>query len=363
MSTPNPTAADFRATAAVLLAEWWSEFAAWWDEIVSRRLRDDREYLRLDFADDEIVLVCVNDEGERPLGRVPRSEAAELGSIAAAMPLVQKQLRRTRDVAVRFARTDVLYLDLDLPAASRAILRQAAGFELARLSPIKPDQLYFDVVVAPAGAEAPVKLRAIKRAEVDEAMALCRASGLRVGAVEFEADPQDADWRAYPVERSAFLHFFWLRRGGVVLAAALLLLLAAALFGLFLREAAEGDALLSQLAAMNDQVALVHRMQQDTSDLRTQIEFPAAQKRAPLLLDMLAQVTKTLPDGTWLTEFSYKDGKVHIQGLSKSPSDLIGDIDQSPSFANAQFEAPLVGAQEGTERFELTFDVKFARRP
>jgi general secretion pathway protein L len=363
MTTPHPTAADLRATAAVLLAEWRRELAAWWREAVARRVRDDREYLRFDFAADAIALTRVNTDGEQLLERLPRLDAVELGSIAAGMPRVRALLQRTRDVAVRFPRASVLHLDLDLPAASRATLRQAASFELARLSPIKPDQLYFDVAAASMGAKALVTLRAIKRAEVDEAVALCHASGLRVGAIEFEADPRDADWRAYPVDRFALLRFFWLRRGAVVLAAAVLLLLAAVLFGLYLRGASEDNALFSQLVAMNDQLALVHRMQQDASDLRMQIEFPATQKRAPLLLDILAQVTKALPDGTWLTEFAYKDGTAHIQGYSKSPSDLIGDIDQSPYFANAQFEAPLVGAQDGSERFDMTFDVKSARRP
>ncbi|MDE2184067.1 MAG: PilN domain-containing protein [Alphaproteobacteria bacterium] len=351
---------DLRAVAVTLLAEWRAELAVVLREKFAGRLRDDRQHLCIDMGADEIVLARVNAGGEQVIARAPRAACHDT---IAATPQARTALNGTRNVVLRFPRSSVLHLDLELPAASGATLRQAAAFELERLCPIRPDQLYFDCASVRSGRVARVGLRAVMRAEVDKAVALCRASGLGVGSIRFEGDPRAADPRVFPIDRNAFLRLWWLRYGAFALGVAAIVLLAALLTGIYLRGAAEDDQLMTQLVSMDEQVAAVHRMQRDVRDLRTQIEFPAAQKRAPLLLDVLAQVTDALPDGTWLTELQIKGGKAHISGLSKSPSDLIGAIGRRPLFSNAQFGAPLEGAQNGTERFDLSFDVKPVGRP
>jgi Tfp pilus assembly protein PilN len=47
-----------------------------------------------------------------------------------------------------------------------------------------------------------------------------------------------------------------------------------------------------------------------------------------------------------------------VQGFSNAPSDLIGLIDKSPYFVNAQFEASLQSAQDNAEHFDLSFELK-----
>jgi Fimbrial assembly protein (PilN) len=76
---------------------------------------------------------------------------------------------------------------------------------------------------------------------------------------------------------------------------------------------------------------VVHRLKHEVLDVRAQIEFPLAQKRAPTVIQILSEVTQILPAGTWLTEFAFNDGKVHVQGFSNAPSDLIGLVRTSPT--------------------------------
>ncbi|MGA7676315.1 MAG: PilN domain-containing protein [Rhizomicrobium sp.] len=359
MTTYPEIAGRLRAVAAQLWAEWQSELSAFLREKFAGRWSGNREFVRLEMGADEIALDLVGAHGVRPLGR---ASAADIGNLALAMPEARAVLDKAGDVVIQFPRQSVLHLQLELPAASQTILRKAVAFELEQLSPIGSDKLYFDFSATKAPSTARIELRAIKREVVDEAVTLCHASNLGVSGIFFEADDREADWRAFPIDWPAFLRRQWARRGALCLGAAALFLLVAVLFAVNMRGATEASQMLTQLEAVNEQAAVVHRMQRDIRDLHTQIEFPAAQKTAPLLLDVLSQVTKALPDGTWLTEFEIKDGKAHIRGFSKSPSDLIGDIDQSPYLANAQFGAPLEGAQDGTERFDLSFDVKPAVR-
>ncbi len=361
MTMHSEITGGLRAVAAQLWAEWRVEISALLREKFTGRWGDDREFVILDMNADEIVLNLANAQGSRILERISRQRDA--GGLVFSAPEARAVLDNAGDVVIRFPQQSALHLQLGLPIASRAILRKAVTFELEQLSPIGPDKLYFDFLTTKMGSEARIELRAIKRADVDRAVALCHASGLGVGGILFLNDAREACWRDFPVDRAAFLRRQWARHGAAVLGGAALLLIIAVLFAYALRGAEQASLMLDQLEAANEQAAVVHRLQQNIRDLRTQIEFPAAQKRAHLLVDVLSQVSKSLPDDTWLTEFEIKDGKAHIRGFSKSPSDLIGDIDQSPYFANALFSAPLEGAQNGTERFDLSFDVKGGAQP
>jgi Tfp pilus assembly protein PilN len=150
-------------------------------------------------------------------------------------------------------------------------------------------------------------------------------------------------WRRFSV---------WLLAG---LAVVLFLLLLAAAYW---RGSEVADLLSDQADAAAARAAIVHHLKRDIRDVRAQIEFPLAQKQAPGLIQVLSEVTQILPTGTWLTELAFNDGKVHVQGFSNAPSDLIGLIDKSPYFANAQFEASLQSAQDHAEHFDLSFDLK-----
>jgi general secretion pathway protein L len=351
---------DWRTIALELCREWRREIAAVLRGWLGTSWRDDRQYLRLSIGDDELALERVGAEGVQSVARILLAGERRLASLRTSLPEAQAVLDRARDIVLRFPRRSVLRLSLELPAASRANLRKAAAFELEQLSPIAPDKLYFDLDVTQNGPLARVELRAIKRSEVDDARALCHAAKLGVGAIAFEGDRREADWRAFPVDPLAWLRRHWRLRGAAIAAVAAALLLAGLLGAFALRNAAELDALQARLQDADLQLASLHRMERNISDLRTQIEFPAAQKRAPLVIGVLAELSRVLPDGTWLTEFGIKDGRAHMRGLSRAPADLIAAIDQSPRFTNAQFSAPLEGAQNGSERFELTFDVKGA---
>ena len=144
----------------------------------------------------------MNAQGARVLAR-SSGRAADGGNLAVARPEVQAALGNADFVVIRFPQASVLHLQLALPAASRAILRKAVTYELEQLSPIGPDKLYFDFSATKAASGAMIDLRAIKRAVVDHAVALCHASKLGVGGIIFEGDDREADWRVFPIDRPA----------------------------------------------------------------------------------------------------------------------------------------------------------------
>jgi general secretion pathway protein L len=269
--------------------------------------------------------------------------------------------RGTTDVALLLPASQVLRPHLQLPAASNTTLRKAAFYELERLSPIDPEQVYFDHVVLDADRKkkkADIELRIIKKTSVDSAVALCREVGLAVGSIGFEGDSREADRRYFPVDTAAFLRLRWRRFNVLLLAGLAVLLLALLLIAAYWRGSEQSDLLSDQVGVAGQRAAVVHRLKHEILDVRAQIEFPLAQKSAPTVIQILSEVTQILPAGTWLTEFAINDGKVHVQGFSNAPSDLIGLIDKSPYFADAQFEASLQSAQDNAEHFDLSFNLK-----
>ena len=363
MATPtfSESIGGLWSVGAELVAEWRHELALFARERIVGPLTRGSEYVRIDIEPAEIRVNLVEGGSVQEIGRAPgadESRAREISSLLAGSELVP---RGVADVALQLSSADVLRRRFELPAASRATLARAVPYELERLSPIEAERLYYDFTVLEqprSKKQAELELRIVKRTTVDAAMALAREAGLKVGAIRFAGDPREADWRSFPVDRTAWLRLKWRQWNALALAAVACLLALTVVVAAYMRGAAAGDALSAEVDAASERAAVVHRLSHNIEDVRTQIEFPLAQKRAPMLIAIVAEVTRVLPEGTWLTEFALDGSKGHIQGFSKSASDVVGDIDRSSMFANAQFMAPLQSAQGGMERFDLSFDIK-----
>jgi general secretion pathway protein L len=351
---------QFRGVAAELLTEWRQELARWARELLSHPWMRAGEVVLLDFGAGEVRVDVVGSGKIERIGRTLAEGAIAAGEISTLLAGSERVPRGTTDVAVQLPREEVLRRRFELPAARRSTLARAVPFELERLSPVEPDRLYYDFTVLQSAKKklAELEIRIVKRTSVDDAIALAREAGLRVGVIRFAGDAREASWRSFPVDRTAWLKLKWRQWNVLALAGIAVGLAIAALFAAYVRGASAADQLSDELDAASKRAAVVHRLAHEIADVQAQIEFPLAQKQAPFLLRILSEVTRELPDGTWLSEFELDGGKVHIQGYSKSASDVVGDIDRSPLFANAQFMAPLQSAQNGNERFDLSFDVK-----
>ncbi len=314
-----------------------------------------------------------NDAAELTLtvhgGEAVLAFGTQIGHVAANTPDAPQRLRTLlsqasvgrRDAVLSLSSGDVLRPSVRLPRASAQTLRRALGYEIERLSPISPDAVYFDFAITardPASNTVEVELRIIRRDIVDAAVALAHAAGLTVSAIRFEDDPRPADWQAFPVDRSGFLRAQARHRGPALLAGTAIVLLLAILLALYLRGAAVADDLADQVSTEGMRAAEVERLRHRIDRTATQFVFLEKQRRAPSFVAVLNDVTRTLPDGTWITEFDLTGNRIRIEGYSHAASDLIAVFDRSGRFTNAQFAAPVTqGTSAGVERFDLTFEL------
>jgi general secretion pathway protein L len=343
----DDSADDLRSAASGVLAAWRAELGA----LFGPALQGDRDELIVECAGDTIVLVWAGHE----LGHVARD-----GEPRALRPLLAPVKRS--DAVLKLAASDVLRPTVRLPYASERVLRSALRYELEKLSPIPPDEVYFDFrIVSRDKTEntAEIELRIIRRDIVDPLLELCHAAGLKIGAIRFGDDARDADPDMFPVDRTASLRSQWRRNSVALLGGAVTALVLALVFVSYMRGSETLDALTDEIATESISASRVEQLQSRLEHTTRQLTFLGQQKRAPLFAQVLTDVTHTLPDGTWITEFNMTSGsKIRISGYSHSASDLIAIFDRSGKFANAQFAAPVTqGAGPGVERFDLTFEV------
>lgn len=329
MSTDRPMdIADLRHAAAEVLGAWRAELAA----LAGDAFAADRSERIVQYADGGIVARAGDQRGDAVL---------VLPAAAALRPVVR------------------------LPLATDRVLRSALDYELEKLSPVPPDQVYFDFRILSrdrAAKSAELELRIIRRDLVDDAVRLCRTAGLTVGTIRFGDDPRPADRRHFPVDRAALLRGIWRKHSVTILAATTCALLLAVLIAAYLRGASTLDALTDELMSEGVHAARAEQLQHRIDRASAQLAFLGEQKRAPSFAAVLADIARVLPDGSWISELDVTGSKARIEGYSRSASDLIAVIDRSGRFANAQFAAPVTqGPSPGVERFDLTFDIVEAK--
>jgi len=287
----------------------------------------------------------------------PRGDSDGRSPIA----ILANDLAGESSVAVVLPTDDVLRPVLRLPRASKSVMRNALQFELPRFIPLPADQLYFDFKTYPATAdpsEADYRLRVVRKSTVDAAMAKCHAAGVAVAQIGFAGDPNPADWRTFPVDRRAYILAQALRWSLAGLLGVATLLAALLLIAIYSRGQATLAALGQQIEAARVSAAVSQHLRANIETLGRQRSFLVAAKQKPLLIATLAELSELLPSDTWITNFQVNGRKVRIEGSSPSAARLIGLIDSSKLFTNAQFEAPLTRDTENkSERFDLTFVV------
>lgn len=74
-------------------------------------------------------------------------------------------------------------------------------------------------------------------------------------------------------------------------------------------------------------------------------------------LDVLSIVTTALPDDTFLTDLSIRQGKLEMTGQSRTAARLIGALSTSPTIRNPAFIASVTRADNGSDAFSIRADV------
>jgi len=252
----------------------------------------------------------------------------------------------------------VLAREVSLPLAAEPNLPQVLAFEMDRQTPFKASAVYYDWRILERGAQLRLMLYVVPRVEVDTVVKKLADRGfplagvdIRNGANTLGLNLLPADQRVRVVNRKARLN--------LALAAAAVVLLAVVMAeSLYLREhqVSELEEAIASVQGEARQVAAIRKRIEDTSEAAGFLATRRAE--SPLAVELLADITRILPDDTYLDRLVIGKNSVQIQGKSQNAQRLIELVNESGLLNAASFRGSTrLDARSGLEIFEINAEV------
>lgn len=249
---------------------------------------------------------------------------------------------------------------LTLPLAAEEHIASVLAFEMDRQTPFRADQVYFDHRIQRRDAAARtmlVELLAVPRAVLDQV--LQGVGNLPLDAADIAVAGMPAGFNLLPPERRARRVDKRLRLNLILAVSAAALLWLVMLQSLALREQAierlEEELDASRTAAM--QSAELKRQLRDAIEGANFLARKKAEQA--VTVDVMNEITRLIPDDTWLERLSFVQNQVQLQGQSARADKLIGILTKSRCLANPQFQGIITpDGATGKERFTLVADLK-----
>lgn len=339
--------------------QWWGgELAFLIPDRVRKLFGGARPVLILSRAESGVRAALWDRETEQDLGFFALD--AE-GARAREQLWQQKPDIQNAEVLLNLTPAESLVRRFRLPEATEENLEQVAGFELDRLTPFKTGQVYYHTRLVerlPESKQIAVELVLTPKSVLDPLLEELAACGWLPDRVEVAANPARRAHQLLPEQfrkpRERLPRMINLALGGLALMM-LALIVAVPILGDYQRS----TSLEQELRRVSKEAKEVETLRQDAEKLTREAHFVLDKKRSePALVDVLNELTRVIPDNTWLYGLQYKDRRVVMQGQSPSASSLIAVIESSPYFKNTNFVSPVTkDVTSGLERFQIASEV------
>ena len=249
-----------------------------------------------------------------------------------------------------------LFRDLDFPSKAIDFLDGVLRAQIDRLTPWSPAQAVFGHSAATSTGLDRIKLvmAAAPLARIEPIVRALGAAGANSVVVAARRDSGDAapivvHESAFGRERATLEAQRGLRAALLgALAFAGISAAAAGLLGAWFDARAEDIAVetrqwrQAQMSGARDPDIMLHKRKFDT----------------PLVVLVMDQLARILPDDTFLKELQFGEGKVEIAGVSGNATRLVGMLERSPTFSRATFSAPTTHApNEPGDQFHIQAQV------
>lgn len=314
----------------------------------------------------------IGDESAR-FGLERRRKTKDLGEVAlkpgdpaAQYREIRRHMRRRRirprDLDLQLSRDQALRQVVVLPAAARENLREVLAFEMDRHTPFKADEVVFDYHVLRTDQERKqmeVDLAVARRDTLSQVLAAARSWKLNPKRVGVEGGGLD-------LLTSARLEGGGTRGRGLtaVLAVVTLVLIAAASLAPLQTQREQLKEAEEALRLARSEAVKVDELRRQASNTLERSEFLIGRKRSTISVsELMNEVTRLLPDGTWVVQFSRREDQLTLSGFSAKASALIELLEQSDLLTDVRFRSPVnLDPRIQLERFNLSASVAEAQR-
>ena len=349
--------ARYAQTPLPRFLRWWGgELRSLLPERWSRLLEVERAWLALEVQGAELVATAVDARGTRELARLPLGER---DALAGAHEAALDDERRALPRILLLPAAGVLRRPITLPSAALDNLRTVLGFELDRQTPFKPEQVVYDsrVLRHETGAkQVVVELALVTRERLQHALAELGGLAATLAGVDVRApDGRGLGYNFLPPEQRLARRNtrLWVHAG---LAAGSVLLLLMAMGQLLDNRAAAVEALKAETEKRHDEARAAAKLRDSLEEAALAANFLAIEKgRQPSMVLMLAELTKLLPDDTYLERLNSSRGELTLNGQSSQAAKLVEVLQSSTLLRSPALSGPIQpDARTQKDRFNIT---------
>ncbi|MDL5365104.1 PilN domain-containing protein [Xanthomonas sp. NCPPB 2654] len=255
---------------------------------------------------------------------------------------------------------------LRLPAAAADHLRDVVRFEIDRQTPFQADQVVYDVRLGARrdDAQLDAELVVAPRRVLEDLHASAGALRPTLAGVDVAgADGAPLGVNLLPPEQR-YRRADPMRRWNAILAATALLALFAAGWQLLDNRRDALEQLRAQVDNGAQRARGVAAQRQQLVDLvEGAAFFDQLRAERPTSLEIWNELSKRLPEGTYLEKFSVEGDQLQLIGLSSEASSLVGRLEGSPLWRTPSLTGVLQ-ADPGShrDRFTLTAELAGTKR-
>lgn len=288
------------------------------------------------------VDITLRRRGER-LGRFTLDETG--------IPRLRNVLRQRKPparIVLRLPPSVLLEREVALPLATERDPERVLHYEMDRLTPFDPAELYWTWSVAQrdrAHGRLLLRLSLIPQATLAPLIAALARAG--VAPTALQAASPDGTARLIALRHARSGTDIWHRRAMVAAAGTCAALACAAAVLPFVRQSVERAAVEQRIIALQPRVAEAERLRRRIAGRTADTDVITAERtRVGDALLVLADLTDILPDDTYLTDFTMRQRKLDIGGQSAAAARLIATL-SSGTIRNPAFAAPVTRADHG----------------
>jgi general secretion pathway protein L len=247
-------------------------------------------------------------------------------------------------IVIQLTEDDAILTTLQFPIATEENLRRVIGFEMDRHTPFDADSVYFDFeVVAKTGGTLTVNLLVVPRIIVDGLLGALHDIGLNVDQILADASNSQSNdklnllppelRRQSGKKRQKSGGKLW--RVAAVLAAVVYLIPATSLI-------LHNGRLEKRVEVLRlESAELVAGRQKLVKILEPSAFFTSLRNAKPRAIELLDDLSRIVPDDTWISSLQSQDGVVRFEGESANAAALIGILEQSEVIADSKFASPV----------------------
>ncbi|MGY1458209.1 MULTISPECIES: PilN domain-containing protein [unclassified Luteimonas] len=344
---------------------WWMQALATWLPLRLRELFGlARERLLLQVDGDRLRLAIDGSGGTRALGDLPLPPADGVGDPLAAL-LAQRVARLPRWLLLPAG--TALRRTMPLPAAAGDRLHEVLGFEIERQTPFPAADVEYDARLLGHRADGQInaELVVVPRHALEAQLAALGPLATTLTGVDVAAgEGEGLGVNLLPGARRHRRVDPWMS-WNLALGLVAVVAIAAGLWQVLDNRRAAADAFEAEVGQAATRARGASTQRQALVDLVEGMAFlESARAARPTTVEVMDELSRRLPDTTYLEKLSIEDTRILLIGLSNEAPSLVQRLEGSPLWRSPALAGALQpDPRSGRDRFTLTAELVVASAP